>query len=218
MRGDGILGKRSPQLALRSSERETHTRFGLGPLPNKSQETTLQHPFSGTIGKPWVKTALTFVAHQFIGTWGVAIAAPPLAYFSFGILHPLNPHLFTSHDVSVLLTKLPYFPIQIVLGLWLGWSIGRRFQHRSMLWVWVLPLAFLCYALLAIPTLTPSQVPPMFQAGLGESRLSHYFGRGCSAVRRCGDQLLVTMPFCASVAYSVGALLARKVRRKTPLA
>ncbi len=158
-----------------------------------------------------IKAVLVFVMHQFIGSWGVAAAATFLVYFSFEILRPLNPRMFTSHNSSWLLTDLPYFPMQIVLGLWSGWSFGRRFQHRAMLWAWILPFAFLCYALLAIPTMTPDFVPLILQAGVGQSRLSHYFGWGCRPEDRCLDQLGITMPFYVSVSYSIGALLARRM-------
>jgi len=35
----------------------------------------------------------------------------------------------------------------------------------------------------------------------------HYFGWGCRPKERCIDQLVITMPFYASVAYSLGARL-----------
>jgi hypothetical protein len=164
-----------------------------------------------------LKGVLVFVLHQLIGTWGVAVAAVPLAFISFGILHPLNPRLFVAHNAHVLLTELPYFPMQIVLGLWTGWAFSRRFHHRSMLWVWVLPFLILCYAVIAVPTLAPDLIikSVIEQSAGSQSPLSHYFGSGCSVKNRCVDQLLITMPFYVSVSYSLGALLARRLGRKT---
>jgi hypothetical protein len=156
--------------------------------------------------------------HQFIATLGVAMAAAFLAVFTFTLLRPLNPHLFASRNAHFILTRVPYFPMQVILGLWSGWSFGRRFQHRSMLWVWVLPLLIISYAVISLPALVPNQTSVIEVAGRNQSRISHYFGRGCSVDDRCEDQLLVTMPLYASIAYSVGALMARKMRRNVRLA
>lgn len=84
----------------------------------------------------------------------------------------------------------------------------------AMLWIWVLPLAILAYVFAAKPVLSPwasvFERPNTFL-----DRLSYYFGHGCQARARCLDQLLITMPFYASVAYSLGALLARHAYMKT---
>jgi hypothetical protein len=120
--------------------------------------------------------------------------------------------LFTTHNASWLLTGLPYFPAQVCLGVWSGYWLGSRLRHRAMIWVWVLPLIVLSYAVIAIPTMTPSLVPPKLRAGVGQSRLVHYFGHGCAATDRCTDQLGITMPFYASLSYSLEALLAWKLR------
>jgi len=158
------------------------------------------------------RAILVFIAHQFAATWGVGVAAATLAFFTFEVLRLFDSRLFTPHNASQLLTALPYFPMQIIMGFWFGWSFSRRFKHRSMLWVWVLPLLILSYAVIAIPTLS---APLMFTSVMAQtngpqSPLSHYFGWGCRPQDRCIDQSLVTMPFYASVAYSTGALLARK--------
>ena len=50
------------------------------------------------------------------------------------------------HFVHWVLTENPFYPLQIVAGVYFGWLLGRRLQHRSMLWIWVLPLAILVYA------------------------------------------------------------------------
>jgi hypothetical protein len=157
-----------------------------------------------------IKAVLFFFMHQVIGTLGVAIAAATLTFFSLEILRPMNPHLFTSHNASWLLTELPYYPMQIIVGLWTGWLLSRRWPRPSMLYVWVLPLAFLCYAFVAVPTLTPDFVTEAFQAGIGQSRVAHYFGWGCSPVNHCVDRGVVTMPFYASVSYSIGAPFAHR--------
>jgi hypothetical protein len=160
-----------------------------------------------------IKDVLVFATHQLVGTWGVAIAAAPLTFVSFEILRPLNPRLFVSHNAHVLLTELAYFPMQMALALWSGWSFSRRFHHRSMLWVWVLPFLILCYVVAAVPTLTPDLIftSVLAKANRNQSPLFHYVGPGCRIENRCLDQVLITMPFYASVSYSLGALLARRL-------
>src|SRR5262249_10124539 len=104
----------------------------------------------------------------------------------------------------------PFYPVQIAIGLYLGWLIYRRFQHRSMLWVWILPLALLTYAFIAVPTLSPARSSILLRPNTLQSRLSYYFGTGCKPRDRCLNQLVLTMPFYASIAYSLGAWLAQK--------
>jgi len=113
------------------------------------------------------------------------------------------------------LTENPFYPVQIVAGIYLGWLLGRRFNHKSMLWVWILPLAILIYAFAATPTLSP-WASILEQPNTVKSRLSYYFGWGCQPRARCLDQLVITMPFYASVAYTFGALLARNAFTKAP--
>ena len=113
--------------------------------------------------------------------------------------------------VHWILTENPFYPVQIVAGLYLGWLLGRRLQHRSMLWIWVLPLAILCYWFAALHL--PSELASIFaRPATLQDRLSFYFGWGCQPRAHCIVQLVITMPFYASTAYSLGALLARKTQ------
>lgn len=164
-----------------------------------------------------LRTVLIFTMHQFIATLGVAVAAAFLAVFTFTLLRPLNPHLFASRNAHFITTRLPYFPMQLILGLWSRWSFGRRFQHRSMLWLWVVPLLITSYAVMSLPALMPDPTSVVV-ARDNQSAVFHYFGRGCTVEDRCEDQLLVTMPLYPSIAYSLGALMARKMRRNIRLA
>jgi hypothetical protein len=101
---------------------------------------------------------------------------------------------------------LPYFPVQIVFALILGWLLGRALRHRSIMWVWVLPLVMLCYSVATYRVLIPTSV----LASIGQSRFSHYFGWRCRPENHCLEQLLITMPFYSCLAYSLGAAFARK--------
>jgi hypothetical protein len=159
------------------------------------------------------RDVLIFVLHQFIGYFGIIILATYLTAYVFDVLHLIGKPL-PSNTMYWILTGTPYYPVQIGLGLSLGWLIGRRVQHRAMLWVWVLPFAYLIYALVAIPTLVPNWISPAYQAGIGESRFRHYFGWGCGGAHPCFDQAAFTLPFYGAAAYSIGALLARKVQKR----
>jgi hypothetical protein len=159
-----------------------------------------------------MKSLLVFVFHQFVGTWGIGF----LAAFGLFSLFDAVPNFASWKPplrfVHWVLTENPFYPVQIVTGLYFGWLLGRRFHHRSMLWIWILPLAILIYAFAATPTVSP-WASILIRPDTVQSRLSYYFGWGCQPRARCLDQLLITMPFYASVAYSFGALLARDALR-----
>jgi hypothetical protein len=154
-----------------------------------------------------------FVLHQFIATVGIDILAGSLTAYVFDVLYLFGKPV-PSRTMYWILTGTPYYPVQISLGLILGWLIGRRARQRVMLWVWVLPFAYLTYAVIAIPTLVPNWIPPAYQAGVGESRFKHYFGWGCGGQHPCFDQNAITVLFYIAAAYSIGALLAAKFPRR----
>jgi len=154
--------------------------------------------------KSLIKFALTFVLHQFIGMYGIPYTAPLVFSLAFK-LPLLFGHKRTFYSI---VSETPYFPVQIIFALILGWLLGRALRHRSMVWVWALPMAILCYSLVTARVLIPTSV--FARPGVFQSRFSHYFGWGCQPAARCLDQLLITMPFYSSLAYSMGATLARK--------
>ncbi len=83
-----------------------------------------------------------------------------------------------------------------------------------MLWIWVIPLAVLCYAFLDVPILVSTWTSTLARPSTIQARLSYYFDWSCQPRAHCIDQLLIAMPFYASAAYSLGALLARKSIQK----
>jgi hypothetical protein len=185
---DPVAGKvrvKSPTLSAKTAKRMGH--------PPKSR----------------VKSVLIFAMHQLIAHWGIAFFSAFALFSVFDWLGDFGWHL-SLHPVHWILTQNPYYPVQIAVGLYLGWVLGRRFQHRSMLWVWILPLAILCYAFFATPILIPEWTSVLARPRTPVSRLSYYFGWGCQPTIHCLDQLMITMPFYSSVAYSLGARLARK--------
>lgn len=157
--------------------------------------------------KPRTKSALTFGLHQLIGVYGIPNTAPLVLGLFFNLLFLLG-RGYPRRTFYSIVSERPYFPVQIIFALILGWLLGRALRHRSMLWVWALPLAILCYSLVTARVLIPTSV--FANPGVFQSRFSHYFGWGCRPADRCLDQLLITMPFYSSLAYSMGAALARK--------
>jgi hypothetical protein len=156
--------------------------------------------------KSLTKSVLTFGLHQFIGMYGIPYTAPIV--FSLGFkFQILFGHSYPRKTFYSLVSESPYFPVQIIFALILGWLLGRVLRHRSMVWVWVLPLTILCYSVATSRVLVPTSV--FASPGAGQSWFSHYFGWGCRPADHCLDQLLITMPFYSSLAYSLGATLAR---------
>jgi|HubBroStandDraft_6_1064221.scaffolds.fasta_scaffold187656_3 hypothetical protein len=156
---------------------------------------------------PKAKFGLMFLVHQVIVLWVVMVSAGILAASAlnflklFGWRHPKLVYAW-------LLSGNNFYPCQVALALLLGWILGRALQDRSMVWVWLLPSLGMAYALLNVPTLVPRLVKPEFQAGIGQSRLFHYFGSGCQLGNYCIDQSSITRPFYASLAYSLAAWVA----------
>ena len=155
-------------------------------------------------GKSRLKSVLIFVMHQLLGTWGIALFAYFLGSSVFE-LFGLFGRSYSMRPLHWILTETPFFPVQIALGLYFGWLLGRRLKHRSMVWVWIIPGLILCYAVVAVPNLSPEPTSVLVHSG---GSLSHYFGWGCQPKDRCLDQLLITMPSYAATAYSIGARLA----------
>ena len=160
----------------------------------------------------WIKSGLVFAVHQIGATEGViwlSILGTFLLRGSIAELHEAWAHSAFMRAVHLISSNTPFFPIQIAAGMYLGWSLYRRWGHRSMLWIWILPGVVLSYAVVAVPTFSP------WSLSVETGPLSHYFGWGCQADYHCYDQLTFTQPFYTSVAYSLGALWAsRKSRTK----
>lgn len=154
-----------------------------------------------------MKSAVTFSLHQFIGMYGIPYTAPLVFSLGFKFLL-LFGRSYSQRTFHSIVSEKPYFPVQIIFALILGWLFGRTLRNRSMVWVWVLPLAILGYSLVTARVLIPTSV--FASPGVFQSRFSHYFGSGCQPAAHCLDQLLITMPFYSSLAYSMGAALARK--------
>jgi hypothetical protein len=156
--------------------------------------------------KSLTKSVLTFGMHQFIGMYGIPFTAPIVFSLGFKFLL-LFGHSYPRKTFYSVVSESPYFPVQIIFAVILGWLLGRVFRLRSMVWLWVVPLAILCYSV-ATRVLNPATV--LTSSVVGQSWFSHYFGWGCRPADHCLDQLVVTLPFYSSLAYSMGVALSRK--------
>lgn len=159
----------------------------------------------------WVRSGLIFLMHQIVSTEGV-IWLTILGTFSLRgsitSVHEAWAHSAFMRAMHLVLSNTPFFPVQIALGAYIGWRLFNRWRHQSMFWVWILPCVVLIYAVITIQTLIP------FSVAAERGLISHFFGWGCQADLDCYDQLSFTQPFYTSVAYSLGALVARKSQTK----
>jgi hypothetical protein len=141
------------------------------------------------------KRALLFALHQLLCPYGIAVICAFLTIEAASMLHSWYPSI-TTKTASWILTETRYFPVQIAIALLSGFANRRFSRFLFGQWMWVVPLVLL------ICTLVFTQLP------FGESRIDDFFGWGGLAPhRRQPYELVVTMPFYVSVAYSLGALL-----------
>ena len=78
------------------------------------------------------KDAALFALHQYVGTLGIDVLAGYLTGYFFDVLR-LFGKTFPQRTMFWILTGTPYYPVQIVLGVSVGWIVGRRAKHRAML-------------------------------------------------------------------------------------
>lgn len=139
-----------------------------------------------------MKQVLLFFAHAL-----VALSIPFAANLSLSV--DIAPRA-----ASRLLTENPFFPVQILFGLFLGFQLMRRFKHKVMLWIWIVPAMILLIAILFMP------LRPLSVSGRELTRIQHFFGWSCLPPNRCYEQLAITLLFYSGAAYSLGALLAQR--------
>jgi hypothetical protein len=148
-----------------------------------------------------MRNILTFLLHQFLSTAALFVGSPIIVFSITAVLHVWRPEI-TSHTASRVLTTIPEFPIQTMLAFLFGFWLFKWTGQKAALWVWVIP---------AIGMLILLVHGPVAEYGLhnGANVFSHFFGNGCKPGDRCLDQIIFTLPFCTSVAYSLGAAFAR---------
>jgi hypothetical protein len=150
---------------------------------------------------------LVFLMHQVIATWIIFFTANTAIGIAADFPRIIDIRIHHSFITSV--TRPPYFPAQTVWAFFIGWSLGGFLRHRTMLWVWVVPSVVLGWLFIQFPN---CPVLLFTNACLDSpSAYSHFFGRNCTPGRSCLYQLYFTFPFLVAAAYSLGALLARRM-------
>lgn len=144
-----------------------------------------------TNGETSTRTALIFLLHQLISTIGVIVFSGVSVFGLIGLLRMLVP---TAPRASWILTEMPGFPVQFLIGIGLGSVLGKSLRSRSAVWVWILPLVFLVFGLFIV-------------SHPESSSFGHLIGTNCRPSERCFDQLLFTLPFVAALGYAAGVLL-----------
>jgi len=150
----------------------------------------------GVQGSRIIRRCGIFLVHLVAGTYGSMAAAAALVYLLFPYVRLLRTGLEFKEFNRVL--SVPYFPLQILVGLAIGYFLQRRFPSTAAQWVWVFPLVTLSYRFISFH---PSVLEPAFV-----SRASHFFGRKCRPPD-CFEQFRYTAPFYTAVAYSLAARL-----------
>lgn len=150
---------------------------------------TNQSPFDRL---PWI---VIFALHQILGTAGAIVLSGFICDAGLGLLHRSIPST-VGIRASWLLTEIPGFPVQVVLGFAVGFLIARGTLSRTAVWVWILPFLFLCFGGIVV-------VHPV------GPRFDYLFGDACKPAEHCFYQLLFALPFLVSIGYAAGAWLAR---------
>lgn len=136
----------------------------------------------------WRKLLWTFPLHQVASTFGVLFLA-----------NALTNSVFSAPTARWILTEVPYFPAPVALAFINGVFLQRRFGHRVMQWVWVLPFLILC-----MPYTFEPRVYPLSE------RFARPLGGPCEPTLHCGSLRVLEAAFCTALAYSIGAILTTK--------
>jgi hypothetical protein len=140
-----------------------------------------------------------FVIHQVVSTLGVIMFSALCCYGNLELLKLIRFNVTTQTAASILL-GVPGFPFQGAVGFFLGCGLARRLRAKSVVLVWILPLLWFCLGALSVaPTSTPA----------------YLIGEGCMANRGCFYQVLFTLPLVASVFYTLGAIVSRRLLRSS---
>jgi hypothetical protein len=129
-----------------------------------------------------VTAVLVFLMHQVIATGVLFFTGYMAVWVAADLPRIIGIGIHQSFIRSV--TRPPYFPAQILWAFFLGWLLSGFLRHRTMLWVWVVPSLVLGWLFIRFPNCP-----------------ANLFRNAC----------LDSYPFLAAAAYSVGALLARRL-------
>jgi hypothetical protein len=150
-----------------------------------------------------LRNVVVFTGHQLVATLGIIVGTAVLAFTAYPAVRFFD-HNVSMRSVHWVLTETPYFPLQIIEGLIIGYLGYFWFKHAVMCWVWVWPLLWLMLFFFSAPSSVVTENTWIV-------RLDHFFGQGCNPrmIPPCFDQLVTTLPFYVSLAYSTGAYAER---------
>jgi hypothetical protein len=151
-----------------------------------------------------VRRSLRVGMHQILAIFGVIVWAGMLTAIAIVDISKMRGRVAHLSDVHRALSAAPFFPIEVVVGLLLGWLVWKQFQDRVMFWVWVFPLVPLLMIMLEDSTHV-STIYPGATVTNYKIMLSTYFGSGCHVDEGCFKQIEFTVPFYAAVSYAIGA-------------
>jgi len=147
------------------------------------------------------RAAVFFLGHLTISTLGVGMTAAMLFYAFKPLFSPFLSPFALRHNLPLM---IPFFPIQSVVALVVGFAIAKKkgefWGHGSAQWVWIVPTLWL---LLFFASYQPSSV-------MMEPRWSHFFWSPLLESKRV--QMGTTLFFLMSIAYALGNFLARRLR------
>ena len=146
------------------------------------------------------KRIIFTLGHVAVATIGVAFSTASLFFLLKPILSPFVAR--KGLDLNLLL-RLPFFPLQAVLGFIVGyvWALKQNAfaQDRSARYVWIIPTIWF---LLFFLSWSPASI-------LIESRWDHFFWSNLPESKKI--QLVTTLPLLTSMAYSLGSYV--RIRR-----
>ncbi len=138
-----------------------------------------------------------YVIATFLGTYG-SVAAAALLVLPV-LLFARLAHSQTAVNILSAAVDRPYFPLQSVVALAVGFAVAVRFRQGKPMWIWVWPLV---QVVLSIVLHKPPSVMQSFTASVWQT----YFNWGCG----CSATLLqwqVMSAVYTALAFSLGALV-----------
>jgi hypothetical protein len=167
----------------------------------------METSFEPEPGHSKVEAVFVFLMHQVIATGIIFFTAATAIGIAADLPRIIGIAIHPSFVRSV--SRPPYFPANLLWAFFLGWSLSGFLRHRTMLWVWVLPCLVLGYLYIRFPNCPID----LFRSVCldSPSAYSLFFGPNCAPGTSCLYQLYFTYPFLAAGAYSLGALLARRM-------
>lgn len=128
--------------------------------------------------------------HQVLATIGTLAITGQLGYM-----------FFPPEKARSLLLLTRFFPFQLAVGIVLGFFATHFLRRTFAVWVWVPPLLVLAVSII-------------LATGPVGSRLGEFFSDVCAPGPGCIVRVSVTLPFYASLAYALGALVSRGWRKQ----